>query len=227
MTITVVVVDDQHLIRAGFRLLLDAEPDIVVVGEADNGASAVQLTAELKPDVVLMDIRMPIMDGVQATARITTVTETTRVLVLTTFDQDDYVIDALRAGASGFLLKDVKADALAAAVRIVAQGDAVVSPTVTKRLLDHVAGRLVLTSTEASAALGSLTERERQVLTLAGQGMSNAEIARTLFVGQATVKTHLSRVMTKLHLRDRVHAVVVAYETGLVTPGQRSLHENS
>nr|WP_202889914.1 response regulator transcription factor [Actinopolymorpha rutila] len=217
------MVDDQPLLRTGFRMILESEPDIVVVGEAGDGQKAVAEARALQPDVVLMDIRMPRMDGVEAT-RLITGTErggTVRVLVLTTFDLDEYVVDALRAGASGFLLKDVPPEDLADAIRIVARGEAVVAPTVTRRLLDRFATVLPSTNTESAQELAHLTEREREVLRLMSRGMSNAEIAGELYVSETTVKTHVGNVLAKLGLRDRVQAVVFAYESGLVRPGGR------
>ncbi|GAA2759522.1 response regulator transcription factor [Actinopolymorpha rutila] len=221
--VRVLLVDDQPLLRTGFRMILESEPDIVVVGEAGDGQKAVAEARALQPDVVLMDIRMPRMDGVEAT-RLITGTErggTVRVLVLTTFDLDEYVVDALRAGASGFLLKDVPPEDLADAIRIVARGEAVVAPTVTRRLLDRFATVLPSTNTESAQELAHLTEREREVLRLMSRGMSNAEIAGELYVSETTVKTHVGNVLAKLGLRDRVQAVVFAYESGLVRPGGR------
>ncbi|MGW0231031.1 response regulator [Actinopolymorpha singaporensis] len=221
--VRVLLVDDQPLLRTGFRMILESEPDIAVVGEAGDGQKAVTEARALQPDVVLMDIRMPRMDGVEAT-RLITGTErggTVRVLVLTTFDLDEYVVDALRAGASGFLLKDVPPEDLADAIRIVARGEAVVAPTVTRRLLDRFATVLPSTSRESAQELAHLTEREREVLRLMSRGMSNAEIAGELYVSETTVKTHVGNVLAKLGLRDRVQAVVFAYESGLVRPGGR------
>ncbi|MET9021100.1 response regulator transcription factor [Actinopolymorpha sp. NPDC004070] len=221
--VRVLLVDDQPLLRTGFRMILESEPDIVVVGEAGDGQKAVAESRALQPDVVLMDIRMPRMDGVEAT-RLITGTErggTVRVLVLTTFDLDEYVVDALRAGASGFLLKDVPPEDLADAIRIVARGEAVVAPTVTRRLLDRFATVLPSESKESAKELAQLTEREREVLRLMSRGMSNAEIAGELYVSETTVKTHVGNVLAKLGLRDRVQAVVFAYESGLVRPGGR------
>jgi len=215
--IRVLVADDQALIRDSFRLLLDLEPDIEVVGEAGDGQEAVAQVRKLQPDVVLMDVRMPILDGLGATAALTRAGSTARVLILTTYDADEYLYDAMRAGACGFLLKDVRRGQLADAVRTVAAGDALLHPTLTRRLVERFvqgpppAGR--------SAELAGLTERETEVLTLVGRGLSNAEIAGRLFLGEATVKTHLGHVFTKLGLRDRVQAVVTAYESGLVRPG--------
>jgi DNA-binding NarL/FixJ family response regulator len=221
VTIRVLLVDDQPLLRTGFRMILEAEQDIAVVGEAGDGAQAVEAVRTLQPDVVLMDIRMPRMDGVEATRRIAGPERngTARVLVLTTFDLDEYVVEALRAGASGFLLKDVPADDLIAAIRVVAGGDAIVAPSITRRLLDRFASRLPSADETTPAALGNLTEREVEVLRLVSRGLSNAEIAKELFVSETTVKTHVGHVLTKLGLRDRVQAAVFAYESGLVRPG--------
>ncbi len=215
--ITVLLVDDQELMRAGLTMVLGAQPDIEVIGEADNGAAAVSQADRLRPDVVLMDVRMPVVDGVTATARIVESGSASRVLVMTTFDLDEHALGALRAGASGFLLKDTPPEDLVSAIRSVAAGDAVVSPKVTKRLLD----RLIAAPAPARDAsiLDVLTAREREVLELLAGGRSNAEIAALLHLSEATVKTHVGRVLTKLGLRDRVQAVVLAYETGLVTPG--------
>jgi DNA-binding NarL/FixJ family response regulator len=220
--IRILLVDDQPLLRTGFRMILEAEPDLVVVGEAGDGEASLELVRTLTPDVVLMDVRMPRMDGVEATRRIVGAHPppgTARVLVLTTFDLDEYVVEALRAGASGFLLKDVPADELIAAIRVVAAGDAVLAPSVTRRLLDRFASRLPAADAPAPTALSRLTERELDVLRLVARGRSNAEIAAELFLRETTVKTHLGHVLTKLDLRDRVQAVVFAYEAGLVRPG--------
>ena len=220
MSIRLLIADDQALVRTGFRMILDAEPDIEVLGEAENGREAVDLARELSPDVVLMDIRMPEMDGIEATRRVVSVDgeRAPRVLMLTTFDLDEYVYDALRAGASGFLLKDVPAPQLAGGVRMVAAGDALLAPSITRRLIEEF-------STAPAAAtpppgLGELTPRELEVFRLVARGMSNAEIAAELVVGETTVKTHVTRVLMKLGLRDRVQAVVLAYEAGVVSPGQ-------
>ncbi|MEV6909722.1 response regulator transcription factor [Amycolatopsis sp. NPDC051071] len=215
--IRVVVVDDQELMRVGFRMVLGAQADIDVVGEAGDGAQAIRLAEELRPDVVLMDVRMPVLDGVEATKRIVEA-GTARVLVMTTFDLDEYVYSALQGGASGFLLKDTQPDHLVSALRAVASGDAVVSPSVTRRLLDRFVGRGGKPMRDA-AELDVLTEREREVLVLIAKGLSNLEIAETLFLSEATVKTHVGRILSKLDLRDRVQAVVLAYETGLARPG--------
>ncbi|MBF6348373.1 MULTISPECIES: response regulator [Nocardia] len=218
MPITVLVVDDQELMRVGLKMVLGAHPDLEVVGEAENGATAISQAAELKPDIVLMDVRMPVVDGVTATGRILEAGHGARVLVMTTFDLDEHALGALRAGASGFLLKDTPPEDLISAIRSVAAGDAVVSPKVTKRLLDRLIAEQPAPSRDPSV-LDVLTAREREVLEEIAAGRSNAEIAGRLFLSEATVKTHVGRVLTKLDLRDRVQAVVLAYETGLVRPG--------
>lgn len=215
--IDVLLVDDQAMVRAGLGMVLEAEPDIIVVAEAADGASAVRAAKRDRPDVVLMDVRMPEMDGIEATRRITAELVDTKVIVLTTFDLDDYVYGALRAGASGFLLKDAPPDDLIAAIRVVAAGDALIAPSVTKRLIAEFAGRPEESS--RSKDLDVLTERELEVFEQMARGLSNSEIAELLFVSETTVKTHVSHIFTKLHLRDRVQAVVVAYETGLISPG--------
>jgi DNA-binding NarL/FixJ family response regulator len=209
------IADDQPLMRAGFRAVLEATGDMEVVAEAADGVEAVALAQRLAPDVVLMDIRMPLLDGIAATRQL----PGRRVLILTTFGLDDYIIEALRAGASGFILKDVPTAELVHAVRVVAAGDALLSPAVTRRLLDRVGRRLPASATTTPAALAELTDREREVFELLARGLSNAEIAGLLFVGDATVKTHVSSVLSKLGLRDRVQAVVLAYESGLIEPG--------
>jgi DNA-binding NarL/FixJ family response regulator len=225
--ISVLLADDQPLLRRGFRMILEAEQGLTVVGEAGDGAEAVELARRVRPDVVLMDIRMPGTDGIEATRRITAAEPGVRVLVLTTFDLDEYAFGALRAGASGFLLKDVRPHELVAAVRTVASGDAVVSPRVTRRLLEEYAQQLPLGDADAGAdpasrypQLSSLTEREREVLAVVAQGLSNTEIAASLFVSETTVKSHVGRILAKLGLRDRVQIVVLAYESGLVRPGE-------
>ena len=218
MTIRVVVADDQGMVRSGFSVLLNAQDDIEVIAEAVNGEEAIARAAELHPDVILMDVRMPVLDGLQATRVITTMDGAPKVLVLTTFDLDDYVYEALRAGASGFLLKDASAGELAAAVRLVAAGDALLSPGVTRRLIAEFA-RMGAPRSPGRQQLDGLTERESEVLALVARGMSNAEIAGYLVVAEQTVKTHVSRILMKLGLRDRTQAVVLAYETGLVHPG--------
>ncbi|MEU4724103.1 response regulator transcription factor [Nonomuraea dietziae] len=227
MTIRVLLVDDQPLLRTGFRLILEAEPDIAVVGQAGDGKGALEQARALLPDVVLMDIRMPGVDGIEATRRIVREAaagaHVPKVLVLTTFDLDEYIVEALRSGASGFLLKDVPPDELVQAIRVVAGGDAIVAPSVTRRLLDRFAAKLPSAYQQTTPArLDRLTERELEVLKLIAKGMSNAEIAAMLVVSETTVKTHVGNVLTKLGLRDRVQAVVLAYETGLSTPGALS-----
>ena len=219
MTIRVLVVDDQALVRSGFRLILEAREDIEVVGEAENGAAAVELASRVAPDVILMDVRMPGMDGVEATRRLTEAGSTARVVILTTFDLDEYVHEALRAGASGFLLKDVQPAQLVDAVRVIAAGEALLAPTVTRRLLDRFAQSLP--AEKAPPSLEGLTARELEILRLVAGGRSNAEIAEQLVVSEATVKTHVSSVLRKLGLRDRVQAVVLAYDAGLVQPSTR------
>lgn len=218
--IKVLLVDDQPLLRTGFRMVLGAETDIDIVAEAGDGAEAVDLARRLLPDVVLMDIRMPRMDGVAATKAIVDAKLPVKVLILTTFDLDEYVVGALRAGASGFLAKDVPADDLVAAIRSVAAGEAVVAPRILRRLLEKFVDRLPDPSGSTPTSLEVLTDRERQVLLLVARGMSNAEIARELTVSETTVKTHVGHVLTKLGLRDRVQAVVLAYESGLVKPSR-------
>ncbi|TNY35589.1 DNA-binding response regulator [Thermomonospora catenispora] len=216
----VLVVDDQTIVRAGFAALLNAQPGITVVGEAGDGREAVALAAQTRPDVVVMDIRMPGMDGIEATRRMLDRPDADlKVLVLTTFDVDEYVYDALRAGASGFLLKDATADELVSAVRVVARGDALLAPQVTGRLIREFT-RQRRTRPQPPAELATLTARETEVLVLIAGGLSNAEIARRLVLSEHTVKTHVARVFTKLGLRDRAQAVVLAYESGLVVPGE-------
>jgi DNA-binding NarL/FixJ family response regulator len=217
--IRVLLADDQALVRAGFRMILKAEPGVEVVGEASDGTEAVTLARELAPDVVLMDVRMPVMDGIEATRRIVDGESAPRVLVLTTFDLDEYVYEALRAGASGFLLKDAPEDQLVAGIRIVADGGSLFAPAVTRRLIERFAG-----SRPAPQPLGldELTARELEVLRLIARGLSNAEIAARLVVSDHTVKTHVAHILMKLDLRDRVQAVVLAYEAGVVRPGQAS-----
>ncbi|WP_433546210.1 response regulator [Streptomyces sp. CA-294286] len=218
MTIRVVLTDDQPLVRAALQMVITDTADIEVVGEAGDGAEAVRLTEELAPDVVVMDLRMPGMDGIEATRLITTGTGSTRVVVLTTFDDDDYVYGALHAGASGFLVKDMALDDILAAVRIVAAGDALIAPAVTRRLIKEFTARPA--STPPRAELGGITDREREVLTLVGRGLSNTEIAAELFISVATAKTYLTRLLAKLHARDRVQLVILAYEAGLVAPSK-------
>ena len=220
--VRIVVADDHEVVRSGFAELLDTQPDFTVVGTASNGHQAVQLSRERRPDVVLMDIRMPGMDGIEATRQLASdAEETPRVLVLTTFDLDEYVYDALRAGASGFLLKDVTAERLIEAVRIIAAGDALLAPGVTRRLISEFAQRPAA-RLQPVPAFGELTPRETEVLKLVAEGLSNPEIARRLVVTAETVKTHVSRILNKLGLRDRTQAVVAAYESGLVVPGSRA-----
>jgi DNA-binding NarL/FixJ family response regulator len=218
VTIRVVVADDQGMVRSGFTVLLNAQPDIEVIGDAVNGKEAIARAADLQPDVILMDVRMPVLDGLQATREITAMPDPPKVLVLTTFDLDDYVYEALRSGASGFLLKDASADELANAVRLVAAGDALLAPGVTRRLIAEFA-RMGAPRSPSRKQLEGLTERESEVLALVARGMSNGEIAGHLVVAEQTVKTHVSRVLMKLGLRDRTQMVVLAYESGLVHPG--------
>jgi len=231
MTVRVLLADDQALLRKGFRMILEAEDDVEIVGEAADGADAVRLATLYSPDVVLMDVRMPVMDGIEATRTITAAVDKTRVLILTTFDLDEYAFNALRAGASGFLLKDVPPGELVAAIHTVARGDAVVSPRITRRLLQEYAHQLPDLSDGGSNGTGGanadggkpvppagLTERELEVLLAVADGLSNAEIADRLYVSEATVKSHVGRLLSKLELRDRVQAVVYAFQTGLVKP---------
>ncbi|MFI6927502.1 response regulator [Nonomuraea spiralis] len=217
MSVRVVVADDQELVRGGFAMILDAQPDISVVAEASDGVEAVAAVRAHEPDVLLLDIRMPRMDGIEA-ARIVCAETGCRVLMLTTFDLDDYVFDALRAGASGFLLKDVRRDDLVSAVRVVAAGESLLAPTVTRRLIAEFTSRPVAAGTPART-LESLTARERETLQLIARGLSNAEIAEAMVVSEHTVKTHVSNVLSKMGLRDRVQAVIAAYESGLTVPG--------
>ena len=216
MTVRVLLADDQALVRVGFRKILESEPDLNVVAEAADGREAVERAQILRPDVALMDIQMPGLDGIEATRRLVAAA-LTRVLILTTFDLNEYVYEALRAGASGFLLKDTQADQLVSAIRIVAGGDALLAPTITRRLIEQFAKRPPASA--RPARLAELTERELEIMQLVARGLSNAEIAAELIVGEATVKTHVARVLRKLGLRDRVQAVVAAYESGLVQPG--------
>ncbi|NJQ03674.1 response regulator [Streptomyces zingiberis] len=220
MTIRVMLVDDQALLRTGFRMVLAAQPDMEVVAEAGDGAEAVEALTAADPDVVLMDVRMPRLDGVEATRRICALEGAPKVLILTTFDLDEYAFSALRAGASGFMLKDVPPTELLSAIRAVHSGDAVVAPSTTRRLLDRFSVLLPAPADlPGQGRLGRLTEREREVMLLVAQGLSNGEIARRLVLSEATVKTHVGRILTKLELRDRVQVVVLAYETGLVRAG--------
>jgi DNA-binding NarL/FixJ family response regulator len=224
---TVVVVDDQPLVRMGFRLIVDGEDDLEVVGEASNGDEALGLIARMRPDVVLMDIRMPVLDGLEATRRLMASEHRPAVLIVTTFDHDEYVFGALRAGAAGFLVKDASPDELLAAVRTVANGESLVAPRVTRRLIEAAISGASPTPPASShqAVIDSLTERERDIVVGLAQGMSNQHLARHLHVSQATVKTHVSSVLAKLRLTSRVQAVIVAYETGLVRPGDIALSE--
>jgi DNA-binding NarL/FixJ family response regulator len=219
MSVRVLVVDDQSLVRSGFRLVLEASGDVDVVGEAGDGEQALALAAELRPDVVLMDLRMPVMDGLEATRRLLAAPDGPRVLVLTTFDLDEHVYDAMKAGASGFLLKDVRPEQLVAAVRAVHEGEVLLSPALTRRLVEQYVER----SRPGTPPVGleSLTERERDVLVRVGRGLSNAEIACDLYVSEATVKTHVNHLLAKTGLRDRAQAVVLAYESGLLRAGDR------
>jgi DNA-binding NarL/FixJ family response regulator len=218
VSIRVLLCDDQALVRSGFRMILEAREDIEVVGEADDGAQALELAWKQHPDVVLMDVRMPRLDGVEATRRLVESGSEARVLILTTFDLDKYVYEALRAGASGFLLKDVQPAQLVDAVRVVARGEALLAPSVTRRLLDRFAHTLPGPPEQPPPELSMLTEREREVLELLANGLSNAELAERLFLSETTVKTHVSSILRKLGLRDRVQAVVLAYQAGLARP---------
>jgi DNA-binding NarL/FixJ family response regulator len=220
MAIRILICDDQALVRAGFKLILDAEEDLEVVGEAGDGGEALELAEASGPDVILMDVRMPNMNGIEATRQITAGSgeEGPKVLILTTFDLDEYVYEALRAGASGFLLKDAPAEQLVAGIRVVADGEALLAPSITKRLIEDFA-RAAAPAESPPAGLGELTARETEVFKLMARGMSNAEIAQSLVVGDTTVKTHVARILMKLGLRDRVQAVVLAYESGIVQPG--------
>ncbi len=227
--IRVMLVDDQPLIRMGFRMVLESETDIAVVGEADDGASGVRAATALQPDVVVMDVRMPVLDGIQATTRIVQELPKTRVLIMTTYDMDEYAFAGLRAGASGFLLKNVRPADFVDAIRTVARGDAVVEPRVTRRLLELFGNQLPPGSDSEAAPAGrdgrrdarlnALTERELDVFTAIARGLSNSDISRALFMSESTVKTHIGRILLKLDLRDRVHAVILGYETGVVAPG--------
>jgi DNA-binding NarL/FixJ family response regulator len=221
MTIRVLLVDDQELVRTGFRMILSDESDMEVVGEASNGQQAVERSTSLQPDVVIMDIRMPVMDGTEATRLILERSgeQAPRILVLTTFDADEHVMDALRAGASGFLLKDVTPPDFVNAIRVVAAGEALIAPSVTRRLLDRFARLPIGTDADGADRLSGITEREREVLELVAQGLTNQEIAERLSLAEPTVKTHVSHLLLKLDLRDRAQLVITAYETGLVTPG--------
>jgi DNA-binding NarL/FixJ family response regulator len=218
---SLVICDDQGMVRAGFRSLLESEPDLEVVGEAANGEEAIEVVTRLRPDVTLMDIRMPVLDGLAATRQLMEAGIGTSVLVLTTFDLDEYVFEALRAGASGFLLKDAPAEELAAAIRVVAAGDSLLAPGVTRRVIDAFVRRGDTSTKPVDARLGQLTPRELEVLGLLARGLSNQDIGQRLFVSEGTTKTHVSNVLTKLHLRDRVQAVIFAYENGVVVAGER------
>jgi DNA-binding NarL/FixJ family response regulator len=219
VSIRVLLCDDQALVRSGFRMILEAREDIEVVGEAEDGAQALELARRRRPDVILMDVRMPRLDGVEATRRLVEEGSEARILILTTFDLDEYVYEALRAGASGFLVKDLEAAQLVEAIRVVARGEALLAPTVTRRLLDRFAHVLPGSPGEPPPELSSLTERELEVLRLLASGLSNAELAERLFLSETTVKTHVSSILRKLGLRDRVQAVVLAYQAGLARPG--------
>ena len=216
-TTSVLIADDQALVRSGFRLILDARDDLAVVGEAEDGLEAVELAAALRPDVILMDVRMPRLDGIEATRRIVEAGNPARILVLTTFDLDEYVYAAIRVGASGFLLKDVRPGDLVDAIRLVAGGNALLGPSVTARLMERFAGDAP--SPAAARAIATLTDREREILGLLASGLSNAELAERLFLGETTVKSHVSSVLRKLGVRDRVQAVIAAYDAGVVRPG--------
>jgi DNA-binding NarL/FixJ family response regulator len=219
-SLRVLIADDQALVRAGFRMILDAAEGIEVVGEASNGEDAIAAVRRLQPDVALMDVRMPTMDGLEATRRILAGNANApRVIMLTTFDIDEYVYSALRAGASGFLLKDVSPEQLVAAVRLIAAGDALLAPSIVRRLVERFATPVPTPASTRNANLSELTTREREVLVLIARGLSNAELAEHLTLSEATVKTHVARILSKLGLRDRVQAVVLAYESGLVSPG--------
>jgi DNA-binding NarL/FixJ family response regulator len=218
--IRLMLVDDQEMVRVGFRMILEAESDFSIVGEAGDGAAAIEIAKRAKPDVILMDVRMPRVDGIEACAAIRDQHPSTIMMMLTTFDLDDYVHAALRAGASGFVLKDAPAEQLVEAIRVVARGDALLAPSVTRALIDEIT-RLPDTSVDSFPGIGELTERELDVIKLMARGESNREIADDLFVGEATVKTHVGRILAKLCARDRVQAVVVAYESGLVVPGEQ------
>jgi DNA-binding NarL/FixJ family response regulator len=218
MSISVLVADDQALVRAGFRMILETDRDLRVVAEADDGAQAVEASRRTRPDIVLMDIRMPVMDGLEATRRIVAAKDPPRVLMLTTFDHDEYVFDALVAGASGFLLKDVAPEQLLAGIRVIAHGDSLLSPSVTRRLIESFVHDHPRTP-QPPPGLEELTARELEIFGLIARGLSNAEIAEKLVVSSTTIKTHVARVLIKLGLRDRVQAVVLAYETGVIRPG--------
>jgi DNA-binding NarL/FixJ family response regulator len=220
MSVRVLIVDDQSLVRAGFRMILDAEPEIEVVGEASDGLEAVIAARETEPDVILMDVRMPNVDGLEATRKLLDGNETgPRILILTTFDLDEYVYEALRAGASGFLLKDTPPEQLVDAILVIARGDALLSPSITRRVIEEFVRRPPASSRRTPPELDELTVREREMLGLIAKGLSNAEIAKAAFVSETTVKTHVAHILMKLRLRDRVQAVVYAYENGVVQAG--------
>lgn len=220
--IRLLIADDQALVRAGFRMILEAEPDMEVVGDAADGVQALAAVEEVRPDVVLMDVRMPNLDGIEATRRLLSGDSDARVVMLTTFDMDEYVYEALRAGASGFLLKDVPPEQLVSGIRAVASGDALLAPSITRRVIEEFVRRPPEGARPTPPELGELTPREREVLLEVARGLSNAEIAKTLWVSETTAKTHVARILMKLRLRDRVQAVVFAYESGLVQPGERA-----
>jgi DNA-binding NarL/FixJ family response regulator len=216
--VRVLLVDDQLLVRAGFRMVIDSQPDLLVVGEAGDGLAGLEQARRLRPDVVVMDVRMPVLDGIEATRRVVALPDPPKVVVLTTFDLDEHALAAIRAGASGFLLKDAPPEDMLAALRTVHSGDAVIAPSTTRRLLEHLAPAI---DPVALQAVATLTEREREVLEAMARGWSNAEIAQRLVVAEGTVKTHVGHILAKLEARDRVQAVVTAYESGLVRPGER------
>jgi DNA-binding NarL/FixJ family response regulator len=218
----VLIADDQALVRVGLRKILESEPDTQVLGEAGDGEDAITAARRLRPDLVLMDIRMPVLDGIEATRRIVATQPTTRVLILTTFGLDNYVYDALRAGASGFMLKDAPPEEIAAAVRIIANGEALLAPAITRSVIEEFARQRPTATPNPSPALAELTPRERDVLDLLARGLSNPEICGRLVISEATTKTHVAHILQKLALRDRVQAVIYAYETGLITPGQET-----
>ena len=222
MTIRVLLCDDQSLVRSGFRMIIEARPGLEVAGEAEDGLQAIQLARDTEPDVILMDVRMPNLDGIEATRQIVASGSRARILVLTTYDADEYVYAAIQAGASGFLLKDAQPAQLAEAIQVIAAGDALLAPSVTRRLLAQFARALPAGQAATLPALSELTARETEVLRLLASGLSNAELAQRLFVSEATVKSHVSSLLRKLGLRDRVQAVIFAYEAGLITPGQQA-----